>query len=269
MSDESDDQSAYENVISESEQEPEQEADDGLEPSSKRKRAVGQSQSNLDRLKDHTLPPRKATWNLLYAAKFAPSKTAFIQRIEEIRVTDHPYDTDCQFPTEFYSDAIKSINTVVMAENEGYAILICSLVLSHIVEELNLKYNTEGDGPVHFKLQVLPSIKQNNSGKADYSILRVKNVRHIVVMEVKRNVGFRPDMKDYAQLVLESIYLSNMMENRDVTEFVAILADDKSFHLMIIDVHLPISLKEYYFYFQPGVEILCKAIRSLLLKIGI
>ena len=196
--------------------------------------------SQLALLERYQLPPSSATWDILYSKEWLPDIAEFLTAV----------DIPAQVPDGRCKAAPIETN-VVMVKNslptsEKYSFVICANIISHVVNELN--QNT--GGLKLYRLDAEPSVQEENDARnnkrADFSILKIRNKRTYVIVEVKLSVPetlSSREKNDLAQLFLEIIYCCR---KEKINRMLAILTNGFIWHTIALDTRFPITFENYF-----------------------
>ena len=153
-----------------------------------------------------------------------------------------------------------SVNHIIkrrlLAQNEAFTVLICGNILAHIVNHLQ----SPSDNTYCIKIfsivkEVIEDARKNK--KTDYVIIRLINQRTVVVIELKpvisEGIGYLE--KELAQLFLE-VYYARKEDTKSSFPYpyqsmLAILSDRNTWHVFVLDLRLPMTVKNYYMYSKP------------------
>ena len=77
---------------------------------------------------------------------------------------------------------------------EGYPTILSANILSNVITEINVKKGFTDPKEYMYKLQVYPVVFPHDEDcrkdkKADYTIMKVRNARTVVVVELKLSVA--------------------------------------------------------------------------------
>ena len=154
-------------------------------------------------------------------------------------------------------------------QNEAFTVLICGNILAHIVNHLQ----SPSDNTYCIKIfsivkEVIEDARKNK--KTDYVIIRLINQRTVVVIELKpvisEGIGYLD--KELAQLFLE-VYYARKEDTKSSFPYpyqsmLAILSDRNTWHVFVLDLRLPMTVKNYYMYSKPTISEICTGIRTLI-----
>ena len=166
-----------------------------------------------------------------------------------------------------------SVNHIIkrrlLAQNEAFTVLICGNILAHIVNHLQ----SPSDNTYCIKIfsivkEVIEDARKNK--KTDYVIIRLISQRTVVVIELKpvisEGIGYLE--KELAQLFLE-VYYARKEDTKSSFPYpyqsmLAILSDRNTWHVFVLDLRLPMTVKNYYMYSKPTISEICTGIRTLI-----
>ena len=157
----------------------------------------------------------------------------------------------------------------LLAQNEAFTVLICGNILAYIVNHLQ----SPSDNTYCIKIfsivkEVIEDAQKNK--KTDYVIIRLINQRTVVVIELKpvisEGIGYLE--KELAQLFLE-VYYARKEDTKSSFPYpyqsmLAILSDRNTWHVFVLDLRLPMTVKNYYMYSKPTISEICTGIRTLI-----
>ena len=161
-----------------------------------------------------------------------------------------------------------SVNHIIkrrlLAQNEAFTVLLCGNILAHIVNHLQ----SPSDNTYCIKIFSIVKEDARKNKKTDYVIIRLINQRTVVVIELKpvisEGIGYLE--KELAQLFLEVYYArkEDTKSSFPYQSMLAILSDRNTWHVFVLDLHLPMTVKNYYMYSKPTISEICTGIRTLI-----
>ena len=138
-------------------------------------------------------------------------------------------------------EVIKSIVNGSLPQNECFPHTICNNIIAKAVEILNSVH-----GPGTYRFEMKPKVQVNadsrNDKESDISLIRVRNSRTFVLIEVKLSVPLvlsadEKLLNDFSQLILEAILMSEKDKDTIVyNELLLILTDGTVWHLFHVDL---------------------------------
>ena len=218
------------------------------------------------------LKPSSVKWSELFSKGIVQKFTT----MQMLRAEEPPSSSSSSSTSTCTTEDVKeftSVNHIItkrfLAQNEGLTVLVCGNILAHIVNHLQ----SPSDDTYSIKIfsivkEVIEDARKNK--KTDYIIMRLINQRTVVVVELKpiisEDLGYLE--KELAQLFLE-VYYARREDTKSSYSYpyqymLAILSDRKTWHVFVLDLRLPMKVKNYYMYSKPTISEICTGIRTLI-----
>ena len=215
------------------------------------------------------LNPSSVKWSELFSRGIVQNFTTMVM----LQAEEPPSSSSTSICTTEDVKEFTSVNHIIkrrlLAQNEAFTVLICGNILAHIVNHLQ----SPSDNTYCIKIfsivkEVIEDARKNK--KTDYIIIRLINQRTVVVIELKpvisEGIGYLE--KELAQLFLE-VYYARKEDTKSSFPYpyqsmLAILSDGNTWHVFVLDLRLPMTVKNYYMYSKPTISEICTGIRTLI-----
>ena len=209
---------------------------------------------------DFRLPSVK--WKQLYSENIVRHFTTMLVLQPEEFPSSSSSSTLC---TSEDVQAFTHVNEIIakqfLVQNERLPTVVCGNIVVHIVDHLQFPtVNTYSVKIVSVVKEVVADARKNK--KTDYVIMRLVNQQTVVVVELKpiisKDLGYLE--KELAQLFLEVYYVQKEDTKCIYQYMLAVLSDRQTWHMFILNLHLPIEVQHYYLYCKPTIWQICTVI---------
>lgn len=212
----------------------------------KKKRKKEHSESDEDELETKLdLNPGRVNWHQLETCNLVGTFLSFVlvTICDESTISKDKYGCDDVTVSKTNGDLVKS----TPIENEGFSMLYCGTIFSHVVCHLR-------ESGVDCKLRVSPVVMchedNRKNKKCYYRIYKILNSRTLVTIELKElvDMNLSSNRQSLAQLVLEILYCKRQ-DKITYTKTIGILANANIWHILLFDLSFstPTIVKYYCF----------------------
>lgn len=193
-----------------------------------------------------SLAPSSATWDLVTTAGLLPPFSDFLKGLEPTTWPLEEYEVSEEALCVMKTNAM--ILQTSRALNEGHAMQVCG---NHVAYFTTMFNNTTGANSYSYDVfPVIYPVESNHrkDKKSDYVLVRMKNKRTIVVMELKLGMSSSitaADRDSLAQLFYEA-YLVSQREKVNYTDLICIYADHTTSLFFLMDMSLVTKVCKVY-----------------------